>query len=631
MNIDLNDFKKRVVTVTEEARSLANIVTDTSVSKQLNDLIVSLNNLDVFVNDELNISVLTNYLGKDTDSNQSPLNEVCKSVLDNLELIYPWLEKSFFDCLRPNANNQGREFISENLHNLRQLVSNNSFINLLSVYNVLKYLDGHNKTLIIVGPNGSGKTSFANIMRNSDNHVKVIPASKPIKALGYIPTIYNTSIEMYNNELYSGGVLEQDMLQKLIIGMCNEHDDIARKFYDTGVKEKKSTYEKVKEIFDEFFEVKLDNSSFSSKNMKAKKDEGMTFDFNSMSDGERVAFFYISTVIAAPDNSFIVVDEPENHLNPAIYNKIWDRLIDKRCDCQFIFISHTIDFISARSNFELVTIKNFTYPDKFEFVFMGNALDNIKSNLWVEILGSRKTILFCEGSKSNYDYKVYESLFGKEYTIIPSGNCLSVIRNVQACNSILTSFNIQNAIGVIDSDLRSEEDKKQLENEKIFTLECNEIEMLLIDESIFKKSLKRVYKQESLFEAFKNDFFDVLEKRKEVIVKRLVKTQIDRIFRNTLIDDRNNTTRDEIKKSLSDIFSQIDVDCLWCDSENIINKIIANKNYEEALKYCCLGHGEIVSGLANKHIPDYVSIALGVLHDDCELSKRIKNKYLSSI
>ena len=75
-----------------------------------------------------------------------------------------------------------------------------------------------------------------------------------------------------------------------------------------------------------------------------------------MSDGERAAFFYISTVVAAPNQSFIVVDEPENHLNPAIYNKIWDRLIEIRTDCQFIFISHTMDFISARSNYELVKI-----------------------------------------------------------------------------------------------------------------------------------------------------------------------------------------------------------------------------------------------------------------------------------
>ena len=117
------------------------------------------------------------------------------------------------------------------------------------------------------------------------------------------------------------------MLQKLIVGICSEHDSKARKYYDTGVKDGDTTYEKIKRIFDDFFEVKLDNSSFGDKQIKAKKEGVPSFDFNNMSDGERVAFFYIATVIAAPEKSFIIVDEPENHLNPAIYNKIWDRLI----------------------------------------------------------------------------------------------------------------------------------------------------------------------------------------------------------------------------------------------------------------------------------------------------------------
>ena len=48
--------------------------------------------------------------------------------------------------------------------------------NYLSSFKILRYLDGHDKTLIIVGPNGSGKTSLANYLKKLDTHVKVIPA-----------------------------------------------------------------------------------------------------------------------------------------------------------------------------------------------------------------------------------------------------------------------------------------------------------------------------------------------------------------------------------------------------------------------------------------------------------------------
>ena len=357
---------------------------------------------------------------------------------------------------------------------------------MLSAFKVLKHLEGHRKTLVILGANGSGKTSFANYMKNLDTHVKVIPASKPIKADGYIPSIYNSTLSNYNDEVYRGGPLKKDLLQKLIIGMCSEHDDIARKFLDTKYKEGDSTYEKVKKIFDDFFEVKLDNSAFSAKKMRAKKETGRPFEFNNMSDGERAAFFYIATVVAAPNQSFIIVDEPENHLNPAIYNKIWERLIETRKDCQFIFISHTMEFVSARSNFELVKINNFVYPDKFEFEFMGDTLENIQADLVVEIVGSPKPILFCEGSKNGYDYKIYECIFGEKYTVVPTGNCTSVERSVEACNSHANVYAIQSAIGIIDSDLKSVEEIERLKAKKVFTLKCNEIEMLLIDETIFK-------------------------------------------------------------------------------------------------------------------------------------------------
>ena len=59
--------------------------------------------------------------------------------------------------------------------------------------------------------------------------------------------------------------------------------------------------------------------------------------------------------------------------------------------------------------------------------------------------------------------------------------------------------------------------------------------MLLIDEEIFKKALERVFKQEYLFENFKQSLFCKLEERKSYIIKRLVKTQVDEKLRNSRV------------------------------------------------------------------------------------------------
>ena len=398
--MNINVFKEKVQNTEAEARLLVGAISNPTHINSLNNFLGTIVSLIDFLNDDLSLNVLENYDNKSEEAKDNcPLDILCKNVLQKLTAAEPFLKKEIFDFLRPENNPSGARPFPRGTHSSQEFTSLSDKLkdpalkNLLSAFDILKHLEGHNKTLIVLGPNGSGKTSFANHIKNVETHIKVIPASKPIKAVGHIPGMYNATIATYNEEIYRGGSLDQDLLQKLIVGLCTEHDNAARKYYDTGVKEEETTYEKVKSIFDEFFEVKLDNSAFANKEMKAKKGGGQPFKFNDMSDGERVAFFYIATVMAAPEQSFIIVDEPENHLNPAIYNKIWNRLIDVRNDCQFIFISHTMDFINARSNFELVKIKSFVRPNKFEFEFLGTALDDIPTELIVEIVGSRKPIL----------------------------------------------------------------------------------------------------------------------------------------------------------------------------------------------------------------------------------------------
>ena len=635
--MELNEFKEKVLATKTEAQALVGIIDNINHLRILNELIKAIEVLGKFVEDETNLSVLKKYIQKESANTAScPLDNLSKSVIQELTYLDEILNKGIFEHIRIE-NNIPREGARpmmvvnpQSVHLLINKLGDYSFVNLLSVYEVLKHLEGHKKTLVILGPNGSGKTSFANYAKQFEKHIKVLPASKPIRATGHIPSMYSSTLDKFNIELYGNEIPNEDLLQKLIVGLCNEHDDIARNYFDTGTK-KESIYQKVKEIFDDFFEVKLNNSSFSAKQMKAQKEGIDAFSFNEMSDGERVAFFYIATVIAAPKQSFIIVDEPENHLNPAIYNKIWDRLISTRNDCQFIFISHTMDFIRARTNFELVKIKSFTRPNKFEFEFLGSALEDIDMEYIVEIVGSRKPILFCEGRKNEYDYKVYESIFGEKYTVIATGNCVAVQSSVEACNMHAATYSIQSAIGIIDSDLKSEEEIIRLKEKKIYPLQCNEIEMLLLDEAIFKKVLAHIYKPEDVWDRFKTAFFAKISERKDIIIRRIVKTQIDTKLKSSIIDDKNNKTKDEIKANLSNIFSAFDVDVMWQESEAKLTNILVHKNYEEALRYCCLEHNEIIIGVTARFVDNYPTIALGILRDDKQLASSIRDKYFPEI
>jgi len=588
-----------------------------------------------FLQDDQNIKVLKNYDRSKEIESIPPLGYLCKSVLDRFQKIDAMIQtaKQFVErgITDPFGEDPIVSFYSRHHGVDIEEFLNPSLIYLLNAVDVLKHLEGHNKTLIVLGPNGSGKTSLANYLKKVDAHVKVIPASKPIRTKASGNISFKSSIDNYNEYLYNGSDHSNDLMQTLITGMCNEHDNIARAYMETKIKEKETIYEKVKKIFDDFFDVTLDNSEFASKELCAKKEPMLPYKFNNMSDGERTAFFYIATVIAAPAKSFIVVDEPENHLNPAIYNKIWDRLIETRKDCQFIFITHTMDFVSARSNYEIVRIEKFVYPDKFNFEFLGDSIENIRSENILEVVGSRKPILFCEGDKTGLDYCIYECLFGNKFTIIPTGDCSSVKRSVEACNLHASLYSIQSAIGIVDSDLKSEEETKRLMEKSIYTLKLNEIEMLLVDENVIRAVLNRAFKSEDEIEKYKDSFFRIIDERKQYIIKRLTKTIIDEKLNNTNIDDAENTTKEQFKTHLNSLFTSIDIDKIWDDCERKITRMINEKNYDEALRYCCLEHGEIVKGLGNRMVNDYMNIALGLIRTDSALSQSIRNKYFKDI
>lgn len=128
-----------------------------------------------------------------------------------------------------------------------------------------------------------------------------------------------------------------------------------------------TVFGKVRNVFQTLFpEIDLIIDEDSNNSIKCIKQE-KKYSINGLSEGEKAVLYYSISVFIAKDNGFIIVDEPETYLNPSITNTLWDLLTKEKNNCQFIFITHSIDFVLGRNNKVITWIKDYKYPNLWIF------------------------------------------------------------------------------------------------------------------------------------------------------------------------------------------------------------------------------------------------------------------------
>lgn len=239
--------------------------------------------------------------------------------------------------------------------------------------------------------------------------------------------------------------------------------------------------------------------------IKVERLGSSSYEGNSLSDGEKAAFYLIGRVLLAPQDSMIIIDEPELHFHKSIVSALWDRLELKRPDCTFFYFTHDIDFAVSRDAKKL-WIKNFEYPNKWDFKEIEDNV--IPEELYLKILGSQRKVLFCEGTKASWDFQLFNSLF-PEYLVEPVGSC----NKVRAYTDAFNSSGIANVkcVGIIDKDLLEQEEISELERQNVFVLGVAEIENVFLLKELLEPFAKA--KEEDI------DFIKLEEEMLEEIKK----------------------------------------------------------------------------------------------------------------
>jgi energy-coupling factor transporter ATP-binding protein EcfA2 len=235
-----------------------------------------------------------------------------------------------------------------------------------------------------------------------------------------------------------------------------------------------------------------------------------------MSDGERAIFYMIGQTLSAGINSLIIIDEPELHIHRSIMSKLWDELEAARQDCAFVFITHDLEFAASRSAQKFVILDFEPIPCwKIDEVPSDTGFSEELTTL---ILGSRRPVLFVEGTKSSLDYAIYRCCF-PDWTVICRGSCEEVVHAVSTMrkNTELTRIT---CAGLVDADGYEADEKEKLQQLGVSALPVAEIENLIL-----LPSVRRAIAESEGFAGQELD--SVLKSLKDAIYASVTTNEID--------------------------------------------------------------------------------------------------------
>lgn len=470
----------------------------------------------------------------------------------------------------------------------------------------INYIE-NKKSIVLIGANGAGKTRMSIWIdeNNPDINIHRISAQKSLNLPQMVsPTeiqmaeeefLYGTSndnkewLKQYGKKSSRWGNSPETYLlndyEKLMQFLMTENYEKSieyREKHKNGQEEfdNDTRLEKIKEIWEDVIlhrKIKICAGKIETSN----RNEDDYYNGCEMSDGERAIFYFIGEVLCAKENSLIIIDEPENHLHKSILVRLWNAIECSRPDCMFLYITHNLDFASSRINSQIVWVKEFFVEDGWKY----DLLDDINSSdsLKLEIMGNRQKVLLVEGTASkSIDRKLYSKVY-PEFNIIPMESCNAVVQTTKAYNQT-NNLHYEEVKGIIDRDRRDEEEIAKLKKNNIFVPKVAEIENLFLITDVIRIVAEKQDKSEieEIICEVQNKTFEFLNSKIEEQALLFVKQK----SQNYIVKKINEqvSTIEEYKIKLSELISVGDLQSMYDQEIEKMNKIIEERNYLAALR-----------------------------------------------
>ncbi len=177
----------------------------------------------------------------------------------------------------------------------------------------------------------------------------------------------------------------------------------------------------------------------------ARKNGGDGYSVAELSDGERNAFLIAADVLTAKPSTLILIDEPERHLHRSIISPLLKLLFDRRSDCAFIISTHELMLPLDTPKASTLLVRGCEYEGHSVRAWTADLLTpgaDIDDALKGDILGSRRKMIFVEGTAHSLDAPLYSLLFPR-FRSSPKIHAATSSTRCVACAERATSIGFQ--------------------------------------------------------------------------------------------------------------------------------------------------------------------------------------------
>lgn len=482
-------------------------------------------------------------------------------------------------------------------------------------------------SLVVIGANGAGKSKFG--MAIAANHKEESIVLSALHSLYYIQ-----AKEEDENELIKSNF--DEMIAQLL-----EEEYVAalrmKEQFQLGVKltPQRTKLDNLQSIWQRI----LPHSRIVVRGSKLEvmqfRDEDHSKEYNpsyqpsKMSEGEKIVFYFICSLLFAKKNALVIIDEPEMHLHRSVMNGVWDTLEEERPDCTFVYLTNDISFAASRRSSKGIWIRSFNGSClSWDYEIM-NPTDSLDQEIYMEILGSRKPILFIEGNESSsIDIRLYPHIF-PEYMVKPLGGCTKVIESTKSMSDLKGVHFLQTK-GIVDRDRRTDDEVIYLRHHNVYVPNVAEIENFFLLPQAIKLVAERrgvdgEWAVKQVTENVINLFSNEIPEQAMLHVRHRIKRELE-----LSMDIRTNNI-DEYESHIQTFNKSVHPNKLYNRFVSEFTSMVENRSYFDILKVynqkATLLNSHLFDICKVEGLNEFLSFVVSILKEKSQDAQLLRNTF----